>query len=515
MKAAFRQSGVKTVLDVAYLSPATILRIRWVGRKKLEALKGAIEAAISPEDPAASPPEHSSPMQEASPRRSPLLGRTLSEQEVAVLQGVSIDAVIQDVRARNAFRELGTTTVLAAIRITPQRLMSVRNAGKKTVSKSAAEIEAAIISLGTQPERVPLTAKDVEHYVTKHLLSQVSDRERRVLIERHGLWDGQRETLEDIGGEFGVTRERIRQLQVKGERKLKLKRVARQRAKHLMNQFREAAHAALRGKREGISTKKDLFNTVCELDGHSLVIDVTYDFLKDIFWPDENPLAEGLVPLGSRGIAVDDETRQRYERVIAAAKIALVSKGRPRASEELAGAVSPQVREDVSPSFLRSCAEASDEIGVDEAGNLGLKRWPHFDPKTIEQMAYSALMELGEPSHYTHIASRMNVLFPKRAPFSDRSVHNALIHRSDQFVCLRRGMFALVNWGIRPAPFIKDFLVAELQGAAGPLHQDELARRGTSKHGYKDTSVRMTLNLNGNIFKAQPGNLFSLRVASA
>jgi len=180
--------------------------------------------------------------------------------------------------------------------------------------------------------------------------------------------------------------------------------------------------------------------------------------------------------------------------------------------EEFGWAICPQAREDVSPSFLRSCAEASDEIGVDEAGNIGLRRWPHFNPKTIEQMAYSALMELGGPAHFTHIASRMNVLFPKRAPFNDRNVHNALI-RSDQFVCLRRGMFALANWGIRPTPFIKDFLIAELQRAAGPLHQDELVRRATLKHGYKATSVKMTLDLNGNIFKSHPGDMFGLRVA--
>jgi len=286
-----------------------------------------------------------------------------------------------------------------------------------------------------------------------------------------------------------------------------------QQLQQLMDQFREAAHAALRGKREGISTSEELLNAVYGLDGHSLALDVTYDFLKEIFWPDENPLAEGLVRLGNQGIAVDNETRQRYERVVAAAKIALVSKGRPRASEELVKDICPPVREDISPSFLRSCAEASDEIGVDEAGNVGLRKWHHFDPKTIEQMAYNALMELGEPSHYTHIASRMNVLFAKRAPFSDRSVHNALIHRSDQFVCLRRGLFALTNWGIQPAPFIRDFLVAELQGAGGALHQDELVRRGTSKYGYKATSVRMTLNLNGEIFKTHPGNLFSLQPA--
>lgn len=163
MKATFKRWGVKTVLDAAYLSHATILQIQSVGRKRLELLRNAVEIAIS-KDPTASLPARSSPKQKAQLYYSPLLERTLSEQETAVLDGVSVDAVIQDVRAHNAFRELGITTALAAIRVTPERLMSVRNAGKKTVSKSAAEIESAIISLGTQPERVPLTAKDVERY---------------------------------------------------------------------------------------------------------------------------------------------------------------------------------------------------------------------------------------------------------------------------------------------------------------------------------------------------------------
>ena len=111
MKATFRRWGVKTVLDAAYLSHATILQIQSVGRRRLEVLRNAVETAIS-NDPGASPPERSSPMQNAQLRYSPLLERTLSEQEVAILQGVSVDAVIQDVRARNAFRELGATTAL-------------------------------------------------------------------------------------------------------------------------------------------------------------------------------------------------------------------------------------------------------------------------------------------------------------------------------------------------------------------------------------------------------------------
>ena len=52
-------------------------------------------------------------------------------------------------------------------------------------------------------------------------LSLLPDREAAVLRLRFGLRDGRRRTLEEIGREFGVTRERIRQIQVKTLRKLR------------------------------------------------------------------------------------------------------------------------------------------------------------------------------------------------------------------------------------------------------------------------------------------------------
>jgi len=53
------------------------------------------------------------------------------------------------------------------------------------------------------------------------ILSQLSGRERRVLEMRYGLVDGQFHTLEEVGKEMGVTRERIRQIEAKALRKLR------------------------------------------------------------------------------------------------------------------------------------------------------------------------------------------------------------------------------------------------------------------------------------------------------
>ncbi len=55
----------------------------------------------------------------------------------------------------------------------------------------------------------------------EEILDQLADRERQVLIMRFGLEDGISRTLEDVGKEFNVTRERVRQIEAKALRKLR------------------------------------------------------------------------------------------------------------------------------------------------------------------------------------------------------------------------------------------------------------------------------------------------------
>jgi len=69
------------------------------------------------------------------------------------------------------------------------------------------------------PERA--AGLEVLHKYVRDVITQLSPREQKILEMRFGLEDGVTHTLEEVGQEFGVTRERIRQIEAKSLEKIK------------------------------------------------------------------------------------------------------------------------------------------------------------------------------------------------------------------------------------------------------------------------------------------------------
>jgi RNA polymerase primary sigma factor len=73
----------------------------------------------------------------------------------------------------------------------------------------------------TAPSPYDATSRQLLKEHMEEVLNTLSDREKRVLILRFGLENGKPKTLEEVGREFNVTRERIRQIEAKALRKLR------------------------------------------------------------------------------------------------------------------------------------------------------------------------------------------------------------------------------------------------------------------------------------------------------
>jgi RNA polymerase primary sigma factor len=61
----------------------------------------------------------------------------------------------------------------------------------------------------------------IEHAALRQFLTTLSPREQRVVELRFGLAGGRAHTLDEVGAEFGLTRERIRQIEAKALAKLR------------------------------------------------------------------------------------------------------------------------------------------------------------------------------------------------------------------------------------------------------------------------------------------------------
>jgi RNA polymerase primary sigma factor len=68
---------------------------------------------------------------------------------------------------------------------------------------------------------VETAAQDMLREHLGEALMKLPERERRIIQLRYGLYDGRYRTLEEVGREFGITRERIRQIEAKALRKLR------------------------------------------------------------------------------------------------------------------------------------------------------------------------------------------------------------------------------------------------------------------------------------------------------
>ncbi len=133
--------------------------------------------------------------------------------------------------SRRLIQELGreptSEEIAARMDLAPDRVREIIKVAQEPVSLETPIGEEDDSHLGDfLPDEAAMLPHDVAtHQLLKdeveHALRQLTDRERMVLQLRFGLDDGRARTLEEVGREFKVTRERIRQIEAKALRKLR------------------------------------------------------------------------------------------------------------------------------------------------------------------------------------------------------------------------------------------------------------------------------------------------------
>ena len=319
--------------------------------------------------------------------------------------------------------------------------------------------------------------------IAEDILAAIPPREKDILKRRFGLDREKRETLQEIGNFYGLTRERVRQLQ---NRALE---VAKQRAlkKHpaVFNFFSNQLQIT-GGQRERLTYLERLSPRPHRFFNHAeflLRLHPKTIFLKEeVFWKERWAFSLRFDP---------QKFLQKVVRILEREK-------RPLPLKYLSSKVS------VSENVLYGILEASKLVMCTPDKRWGLADWPEINPQRLGDKAYVILKREGRPLHFREIAHLINQDFPKNSKgYNPQSVHNELI-KDKRFVLIGRGIYALAEWGYKPGT-VEEVIEEILKKARRPLSKEEIMEEVLKQRKVKRSTIYVVLNTSSRFTKTEDG----------
>lgn len=302
--------------------------------------------------------------------------------------------------------------------------------------------------------------------ICEELLAVLPERTRDIISRRFGLFGKKRETLEAVGKSHGITRERVRQIERDGIRKIKKS----------VDKYSDVL-LSLRNKMEefGGVRKEDSFleELTKDNDEKNYVV-----FLLNI---DEKFSRVYESPKRYVVWVTEKEKLDKAEKIIKEICSIFEKEKKLFSAEEL----KEKLEEDIDINQLLFIIETSKEIGANKKGKLGLYKWPDVNPKGIRDKVYLALKEAKKPLHFKEIASSLG---EKTNP---QTTHNELI-KDPSFVLVGRGVYALAEWGYVPGE-VKE-VIRKILKKEGALYKDEIITHVAKQRIVKKNTIIQNLS---------------------
>ena len=328
--------------------------------------------------------------------------------------------------------------------------------------------------------------------VVKKLLSVLPDRACDVLEKRYGLGKSPETfTLEAIGQSYGITRERVRQIENYGVNSIQKSTVY----KELTDVFAELQNAL--HELGAVVSEQDLLDELAKdpsLRNHIYFLLVVGDPFKrskedESFvhrWYVEKKVSEVVErslknifdSLGEDDLVAEDEILARLK-------------------EELKE-LEERYRDE---KILKRWLSISKQIGKNPLGEWGRSASPNVRAKGIRDYAYLAVKRHGSPMHFKEVAESIKNLFSKKAHVA--TTHNELI-KDKRFVLVGRGLYALSEWGYS-AGVVKDVL-RDILERYGPLTREEIVDKVKKERYVKDNTIIVNLQDTALFKKLPDGN---------
>lgn len=327
--------------------------------------------------------------------------------------------------------------------------------------------------------------------VSKRLLDVLPERAYDVLSSRFGLEDSiERQTLESIGQKYGITRERVRQIE-----NFALQSIKKSDAFAKEKATFEELHRVI-DSLGAVLSEEDLLKSISSdesIQNHINLFLVLGDpFVRekeDEHFKHRWNIDEDL------SNSVYDALRKVYSNL---KDDELVPEGEIISNflGHLKDVADKYKNEEIAKRWLK----LSKLIGQNQFGDWGRADSSNIHTRGMRDYAYLVIRRHGSPLHFREVADHISKAFDRKAHVA--TTHNELI-KDPRFILVGRGLYALNEWGYTPG-VVRD-VIKEILKKEGPLSREQIAEKVMKERYVKENTIAVNLQNNKHFKKTKDG----------
>lgn len=326
------------------------------------------------------------------------------------------------------------------------------------------------------------------------LISTLPKRSQDIIGKRFGFLSEEGETLEKIGKDYKITRERVRQIITDA-----VKNISKKSDELLFKQAEEWLVFTIE-KNNGIIKENKIINLLGSKDFRERnALRLFVQCSRKVTEVFERGMLE-------KAWVLSRETVDLVKKVHLEAKDILEKEKKPLSDNDIVKKIQERIAE-IEEYKVLDFLSVLTEVKKNVFGKWGIVHWDEISPKGTREKIYLILKETKKPLHFTEIAALIDEHKLGKKKAHPQTVHNELI-KDSRFVLIGRGIYALKQWGYKEGT-IKDVLRDILEKSSEPMHKDKIIVEVLKIRKVKKTTVMINLN-NVRIFEKKE-DLYSIR----
>lgn len=341
---------------------------------------------------------------------------------------------------------------------------------------------------------MPNTVTFKPKQVTKRLLSNLPDRAFDVITNRFGLTDdAERKTLEEIGKKYGITRERVRQIENAALTMIRKSQSFKE-DKGVFDELKKLVHTL-----GAIVSEHEFLNHIAKdklTQNHvHLYLTLGDEFTKH---KEDDHFKTRWSVDGEVSKTIHDSLEKLYSNI---SDDELLTEGEiiARFLDDVKDLSEQYRSEEIAKRWLL----LSKKINKNALGEWGRATSSSIKTRGVKDYAFLIMRKHGSPMHFREVAKAVASTFDKNCHTA--TCHNELI-KDKRFVLVGRGIYALSEWGYKSG-VVRD-VITELLKQNGPMSKEDIVDQVMKERYLKKNTILVNLQ-NSKYFKKNKQGLYT------